>query len=751
MVDLSGVDRRTVLGLLAGSGVGMGGYEALAAPQNGGAFASVGPAGSIGNCDHLSDPRKPVWVTRNSTFLEPTASGSPPGGHFRIAYQQHVWYHGSNWDETDGMWEHEFSVTSMGLGTEWRQDSFGTEGLCPPPGVDPENADCIPERSRPPEDNEDVAYLGAWPSPRFSNLQRLEIALDEESGNFGTLRMDYQSNNLIFWDHVPFLQDGVDPEWHDPPFTGTPLEDRYAHPEIITNQWADGWNQPVGTSAAKSLVEKRDRLIHELENFEDPPIDADDILVNGPAVALGIAGATTSLPATGVVGAIVSLAPILYDVFNDSSRARSRVLPSQAFREEVELSFPVPIVGHHARFHVLSPPATANTTMRITSRVGVDSFVSDQLGSAMEHTTNVNLTTSPEPGPAERLDWVFDDNMFRTNKAGVDQAGGQVIEPRGLGARISAPTGPIEAGDRIVFQANSISVGDAELDAFAWLWAMEQPGETPQVGRVCSTGASTIDDLVIPANDFAKPGQLTVWCLVRDTTGLWSRSKASVEVVEGASTPTPTPTPDPCPDGPQVTETFESGGFTGTFVDVSESNGTLAVTDQHARNGTYGLLLDSPAGGSTRSEAKTSESWSGENAFTTHVKPVTVDGSQGGFGVRLYDRGSDRIFSAISSGYFGGIQVKPYDANGNPVNSRRATFGDLLPEGTWSQFTLGVTSSGIEITAGAHSHVFATDVDWTQLDLGFGLYSNGWGSGDRHAAAYDDVRIECLDGGLSSE
>lgn len=593
MGSFNEVDRRTVLTLLAGTGAGAGGLKAMAAPRESPSATAVGPGLRTGGCDSLSDPQKPVWIAENSTNFHAPESLNNSGGlnPIRVSYDQQVWYLGSTWNETETQWEHEFAATTRGLSSVWRQDVIDAT-VCPPVDVDPMDAACIPDDWKSESDpHPQLETLAEQPSPRFSDFQSLEIALDETQSDFGSIQVNYQSNELLFWDHRPFLKDGIaaNPQNADPSKVG--LGQRYSEPQIITDMWTDGWREPPSRDFTESYIDEREQLLHELSDVEDPPVDPEDVIT--AAISLGLSMAPPAAGATAVASKIQTVAPIVLDILVDASKPRARdPPPNEAFFEEVTLDFPVPIVGHHIAFKILSPAGRASTSLSITSRVGLETSVSrdlaNEFGSALEQTTEVSLATSPEPGPAERVDWIFDDEMFHSNMANLS-SGDPLAELSGVTPLVSAPADTVSTDEELVFTGGNVALGDSELTGYAWLWVMEQPGETPQMGRTCRTDVSTIADLVIPPSDFEKPGTLTVWLLARDETGVWGRDSVTVEIEDAGSGSTPTDSPH------VVVDDFEDGDLS-EYDRLQDNGGTVTVQRSTVVEGSHALMIEAPSG-----------------------------------------------------------------------------------------------------------------------------------------------------------
>lgn len=199
----------------------------------------------------------------------------------------------------------------------------------------------------------------------------------------------------------------------------------------------------------------------------------------------------------------------------------------------------------------------------------------------------------------------------------------------------------------------------------------------------------------------------------------------------------------PATDTESVFEGFEDGDYTDTFENTSESNPSLNpnVTGSHAHSGNYALMLDSFRGTNTRNSVDSIQSFTGSNRYSAYVKPTEIAGGQGTIGMQLNVVGSDEYMLIQSSGWYGGILVRPHDETGDRISSRAETFGEVLPVGEWSEFSVEVRSSELHLSVAGHTYTYDTQVDWTQRDVRLRLMVNGWGGGHAHSAVYDDVEV----------
>lgn len=558
--SLANVSRRELLqaaGLVGLGAAGADGIGAFALPRNGDAIAAVGPAMDTGGCGGLSPPDEPIWVVENSRYASTdgrhsdnaiahglTDSNIP--GPIRLSYTQLVRYLGATWNASDSRWEHELTIASLGVASRWATSNAvdPSKQPCPPVGADnPQSAPCL--------DGTDTSgqCLGPEPVRGFGGDNAIEIALGDS--NFGHVEAKYQSDQLQFWNHAPFLADGQPLDGAD---ADACLGTRYAHPTIFEPLWTDGWDATPDPGAF--LPEYLDRKSN-LEGEVQPEGDGGGDLAY--ELGLMLAGFLARAAGASTGGAAVTALEVGKLVVDLLRAAQPEPVPdpspNEAFHEEISLDTEAPIVGHYAGVTIPTPPQSADapdqTNVDITSRVRAANAQTNV-------TTTVELRTAPEPRRTAGFDWVFDDDMFRRNAStpGVDAASNALVENNvaGPAPTVSRADGnPVPAqvavDEPLELSASVQSSGRSEPTSYAWLWIMEQPDETPQIGRFCSNDTSTVQNLVLPATDFQKPGTLNVWFLTRDQTGLWADVYRQIRVADsdsgGGQTPTPTPTPEP--------------------------------------------------------------------------------------------------------------------------------------------------------------------------------------------------------------
>lgn len=187
-------------------------------------------------------------------------------------------------------------------------------------------------------------------------------------------------------------------------------------------------------------------------------------------------------------------------------------------------------------------------------------------------------------------------------------------------------------------------------------------------------------------------------------------------------------------------EGFESGTYTNTFKDTSQSSVSPQVTTDRSNTGEYSLDLSSTPGQTTRNQVTTKNAYENISQVKFNLNKYVDDGGQNHWIVRLNNVSNDRSLELRGSGYYGGVSVREFNKNGDVIYS--TTIDSELSANEWHTVKMNTTSDSIIFTTDGSTTEVDTIADWTTQTVEFTAEANSWNNGDNIDVAYDDITIQ---------
>lgn len=563
MVGFDSLDRRTVLGFLAGSGASMSGLNLLDSQAT--STPLITPSNAGGNCREAPAFSEPVWTSAN----QETDGGETVMGQnqVRTSYTQLVSYKGARWDESDAKWEHDFSVFSIGRHA-----------------VQDDLAAC--------ESSESSLVEGAG---GFQGDNRLRAKLTDTE--FGAIEASYQSDDLVFWNRAPFLKEGADPEETEC------IHQLYKQPELFTQLFEDNWKELAGGLRSSDTAPS-------INDVDPGTIDQD--LSTKEKLTRELVYTTASYLLTKRFGpvidgaeAVMPFAQILAEeigILGSNDNGISELGPNEGLDIKRGVNSGSPIVGHFGGFKIATDPRDTHEMASPTSEFEITSTVEHSALDQIVHTTTVPVWTYPTPIRTDTSGSHFSDWMFHRNLA-TKPNGKTVLDNEAGVPDVTlhrSPATRLTANDSFEVSPSIETHGNTRLDYYAWVWIIYGEGQTPGVGSHCAavSDASEVEDLQIPAEDLTSEGQVNVYFVAANQTGVTSVVKKIARIGETTSaeceeltptptetttpTSTPTPTPESTANYEVVTVDAPPEVVTGDPIDLSatvENNGDQEATD----------------------------------------------------------------------------------------------------------------------------------------------------------------------------
>lgn len=193
--------------------------------------------------------------------------------------------------------------------------------------------------------------------------------------------------------------------------------------------------------------------------------------------------------------------------------------------------------------------------------------------------------------------------------------------------------------------------------------------------------------------------------------------------------------------GTTVIDNFESGSIsTQTWKDQSQS-GTTPYVGTPAYEGSEALQIDADPGTNTRGELVTQTGYQG-SIYSSYIQKKRDGGGQNSLEFSLIDDENGETIRIVSSSYSNpDVELSEYDSSRNRVNNW--TLGSELGTGNWFEANFSFNDNNLDVKWGSISLTdLNTNHNFDSGNLKVRLKANGWGSGHKMHAAFDNIIVE---------